>query len=189
MLPSPATTLWSSSSVFGPLAASREGAGEVGGVKGLTERLGTHRRESRMGFQVRGVDQIHVPEAAGVEVGEGAPGIGLEDDVSVFGIGGRGEREFARRFGGAVRLYCETAGHAQVHHQRLVPIERGEDVLAASGQRDDTRAGQPLDESVGQRESQVGRRAATLTSPSADQMRLQATPDGFDLGKFGHGPA
>ena len=104
-----------------------------------------------------------------------APRVGLEHDVGVLGIRRRGEGEARRPRAGRRAVDLEAAGHAQVHDQGLAAIERREHVLGAPLQALDPRAGQPLDEALGQGES-AGPAAAPRRADSRAPARTGARP-------------
>ena len=74
-----------------------------------------------------------------------------------------------------------------MHHQHVAPVQVAEQVLGPPLQPLDPRAGQPLDEALGKRKTQVGPPLLDAAQPGALQHRLQAAADGFDFGKLGHG--
>ena len=168
-------------------AARRERARQIGGVEPAAERLGAEALEPGMLIQRVGGDEVHVAEAARVVEGDQRAGLGLEHDMGVLRIRRLREVEVARPSRRACAGDLEAAAHAQVHHQGLAAVERRQQVLRAPFQSLDARAGQPLDETLGQRKAQV--RAARLDAgqPRAGQDGLKAPAHGLDLGKLGHG--
>ncbi len=139
-----------------------------------------------MAGQGVGGDQVHVAEAAGVEIGDPPSRIGLEHHVGVLVLGGG---LLAERPGpGAVRpLDLEAAGHSQVHHQGVAAVEPGQQVLGPPLKLFDPCAGQPLHEILRQRKAQVRPAGLHPFQPRALQGRLQAPSDRLDFRKLGHG--
>ena len=157
----------------------------VGGEIG-TKGLGAEAGEPGMDGQGLGGDEVHVAEAAGVEIGHPAAGLGLEHHVGVLGIAPLGVVEFAGALGGHAGLDLEAAGHAQVHHQGVAPVEGREQVFGPPVQPLDPSAGQALDEAVGQGKAQIGSSRLDPGKARPGQGELKALADGFDFWKLGH---
>ncbi len=149
------------------------------------QRLGAQAREPGMIGQLRGRDQVHVAEPAGVEIGDPPSPVGVEDHVGVFVL----RRGFLAEDPGPAAvgaLDLEAAGHAQVHHQGVAPVERPEQVLGPPLKSVDPGAGEPLDEPLGQRKAQVWPARLDPLQPRPLQGRLQAASDRLDFRKLGH---
>ncbi len=101
-------------------------------------------------------------------------------------LGGSLPAEHARAR--AVRtLDLEAAGHAQVHHQGVAPVEPPQEVLGPPLQHLDARAGEPLHESLRQREAQVGPARLHPLQPRPFEHRLKPASNRLDFRKLGHG--
>ena len=67
-------------------------------------------------------------------------------------------------------------------HERRAIVEIGDQVFRPPLQPLDGGAGQALDEAVGERKAQIGTARLDARQAAAFEHRLQAAPDGFDLG-------
>ena len=132
-------------------------------------------------------DQVHVAEAAGVEVGDGAPASVSNTTWACLGSAGAARAKAAgapdrRRRRSRSARSCPGAWSAT----RRGPAAPGCTCRAASAL--DPRTGQALDEALRQGNRRSARRASTRDSRAPARRGLQSAPDGFDLGKFGHRP-
>ncbi len=83
-------------------------------------------------------------------------------------------------------LHRETPGHAEMHHQRLAALKLGDEIFGAPAERRDACAFEPLGEARRKGEAQIGAAQLDAGEARAFEHRREATPNGFDFGKFRH---
>ena len=147
-------------------ALAGAGARERGAVERGIERLGTHRAERAMARQLARRHEIHHPEAARVVEDHRGARRHVKDHV-VVRVGRLGGRA-------ALALDAKPAGHAEVHQQRLVRRQLGDEILAAPTQRPDRPAGQA-------RREIARKRTPEVPAPQLDALEARAFHGGRDL--------
>ncbi len=162
-----------------------EGRFQMAGVEVRAQGLGAQAGEPSVVRQSISGDQVHVAEAAGVEIGDPGAGVGLEHDVGVLVLGGGllAEHPGLAAIG---PFDLEAAGHAQVHHQGIAPVQAPQQILGPPLQLVDPRPGEPLHEPLRQREAKVRPARLHPLQPRPLEHRLQAASDRLDLGKLRH---
>src|ERR1700693_3565701 len=110
----------------GFLAAT--GAGEIGGIEGPMERLGSKIAQESVMLQLVGAGEQHDTETARVVEGDSDARGEMEDHVIMRGVRGARMMETAGLPFLAL-LHTEGAGHTEVHEQHLAVIEKREQVF------------------------------------------------------------
>jgi hypothetical protein len=111
----------------------------------------------------------------------------VEHDV-VVGAGATGFGvEVAGGEGGAVVGHEKAAGHAEMHQEHLARAELGEKVLCPAGEGRHLLALQPLGESLGEGEAEIGAAQLHPRDALADDGGGEPPADCLDFGQFRHG--
>ena len=194
MLPTPASSDWSSSS---DLIAHAAGAdlGEEPPAACL-ERVGPEPVEPLRGLV--GAHELDLPELARVAKDDFGAGV-VEAHAQVRVLVGpeRGELRFGRERGPARgcqqpharRARAEDlAGHAEVEQQPLAVVEARDEILADAVERLEPAPAQPALERGGRRQEEVARHGREdARDAAADQQRLELPPRDLDFRQLRHG--
>ena len=138
-----------------------------------------------MRFKISARNEIHEAEAPRIVVGDDPAVIQMQDDVVVPGILGALEMEGARsrRLRG---LDAERAGHSEMREQRCPVVELEQKIFGAPRQPDDPPSRQALPEAGRKWKTNVPPPHLDAFDAGAGHRRLEAAPNGFDLGQFRH---
>ena len=139
------------------------------------QRLRPDAGEQRVRIGTRRVDEIERSEAPRI-VERHHPAIaGFENDMVVL----------ANR----VRIDPHPPRHAEVQHHRIAAISIDQPIFGAPPAGDDGRPRQSLAQPIGERPAQIGTVPRPPVKALSEPAGSEATHDGFDFGKFGHGCA
>ena len=186
MLPSPATTVWSSRAALRLVFLPAQAVASRPASKALPSGSGPTSRISGCVRQFRPRHQQHEAEPARIVERHGGARRHVEHDV----VMGRSRRSRVMERAGRPVLVAvadaERAGHAEMHQQHVAGGEVRGEVLGAAADPGHGRAFDPSREVLRQRAAQVRPARLHLDDAGAFHHRLQSAPHGFDLGKFGH---
>ncbi len=141
------------------------------------QRFGSQFGQHWMDGSVLGRRQVDEAEAAGVMITHRNPGPGLKLDVIV----GLQRRRFAGK-------NAKTTRHTQVAEQDQVPVQTDQQELGPAADRSHATAGYPGLKVRRDRESEVWSARRYGNQPLTLQDIGQTLANGFNFGKFGHGP-
>ncbi len=160
-----------------------KGAGEKGGVERVAQRLDPEAVEQLVRVERRRRDEQHEAEAARVVVGDAGAVFHMEDDVIVDRAPVAGMMEAA----GDLPLDAERAAHAEMHDERLVPVEIGQQIFGPPPQGENASACEPRGEVLREGEAQIRAPLLDAQESRALERGREAPPHSLDLGQFGHG--
>ncbi len=131
--------------------------GEIGRVQVVAEGLDAKAAKEGVLLDLGSRNQRHVPEPAGVVVGDDGAARHREYEMVVLGVVPMVVGVFAElsRFSGAAPADAEPPRHAQMHGQYLAFVEMHQDVFRAAIEPGNPAAGETLGKSLGQRKAQI----------------------------------